>query len=73
MDLNKATEKTREALSQAQAIAVKHGHQTADEPHLLVAILQQDNGLGPRIVGKMQLDPAVLAAAAEKLLEQIPS
>ncbi len=73
MDLNKATEKTREALSQAQAIAVKRGHQTADEPHLLVAMLAQDNGLAPRIVGKLQLDPHVLAAATEKLLEQIPS
>ena len=59
MDLNKATEKTREALSQAQVIAVKNGHQTADEPHLLLAMLGQDNGLAPRIIAKLDLEPAV--------------
>jgi ATP-dependent Clp protease ATP-binding subunit ClpB len=73
MDLNKATEKTREALSQAQAIATRRGHQMADEPHLFSAILAQDNGIGPRIVQKMQLEPAVLLAATDKLLDQIPS
>ncbi len=73
MDLNKATEKTREALSQAQVIAVKNGHQTADEPHLLLAMLGQDNGLAPRIIAKLDLEPAVLAAQTEKLVQQIPS
>jgi len=73
MDLNKATEKTREALSQAQVIAVKRGHQSADEPHLLLAMLGQDNGLAPRIVAKLNLEPAVLAAEVEKLLAAIPS
>ncbi len=73
MDLNKATEKTREALSQAQVVAVKNGHQTADEPHLLLAMLGQENGLAPRIITKLDLEPAVLAAEAEKLVQQIPS
>jgi ATP-dependent Clp protease ATP-binding subunit ClpB len=73
MDMNQATEKTREALSQAQAIATRRGHPMADEPHLFSAILAQDRGLGPRIIQKMQLEPAVLLAATDKLLEQIPS
>ncbi len=73
MDLNKATEKTREALSQAQVVAVKNGHQSADEPHLLLAMLGQENGLAPRIVAKLNLEPAVLGAEVEKLLSAIPS
>jgi len=73
MDLNKATEKTREALSQAQVIAVKRGHQMADEPHLLLAMLEQENGLAPRIVAKLNLEPTVLAAEVEKLLGAVPS
>ena len=73
MDLGKVTERTREALSQAQALATKRSHQAADEAHLLVALLEQENGLAPRIVERMQIDWRVLKAQAEKLLEQVPS
>ena len=73
MDLNKATEKTREALGQAQAIATRRGHPMADEPHLFAALLAQDGGIGPRVITKLSLEPQVLAAAADKLLDQIPS
>ena len=47
MDLNKVTEKTREAIADAQVIATRRAHQSADEPHLLAALLDQDGGLAP--------------------------
>ncbi|HRE91310.1 MAG TPA: ATP-dependent chaperone ClpB [Myxococcota bacterium] len=73
MNLNKATEKTREALGQAQAIATRRGHPMADEPHLFAAVLAQDGGIAPRVITKLALEPQVLLAAADKLLDQIPS
>jgi len=73
MDMNKATEKTREALGQAQAIATRRGHPMADEQHLLSAVLSQENGIGPRIIEKLALEPQVMSAATDKLLDQIPS
>ncbi|MFT7578471.1 MAG: ATP-dependent Clp protease ATP-binding subunit ClpB [Myxococcota bacterium] len=72
MDLNKFTEKTREALNEAQAIAVRNSHQAADEPHMLIALLSQDGGLAPRVIDRMNLNPVTLKAAAEKILEQTP-
>ncbi|PKN59134.1 MAG: ATP-dependent chaperone ClpB [Deltaproteobacteria bacterium HGW-Deltaproteobacteria-14] len=72
MDINKFTEKSREALSEAQALAVRHSHQAADEPHLLIALLSQDNGLAGRIIERMGLDRRTLQAGAERLLEAIP-
>ena len=50
MDTNKFTEKTREALSEAQALAVRQSHQAADEPHYLIALLAAKAGLASRIV-----------------------
>ncbi len=72
MDMNRYTEKTREALSQAQALAVRRDHQVADEPHMLVALLEQDGGLAARIVERMGLDPRALIAATDKLLDRVP-
>ncbi|TNF25655.1 MAG: ATP-dependent chaperone ClpB [Deltaproteobacteria bacterium] len=72
MDINKFTEKSREALSEAQALAVRNSHQAADEPHLLIALLAQDGGLAGRIVERMSIDRRTLQAATEKLLEAIP-
>jgi ATP-dependent Clp protease ATP-binding subunit ClpB len=73
MDLNKATEKTREAIGQAQAIATRRGHPMADEAHLLAAVLSQDGGIAPRVITKLALEPQVMVAATDKLLDQIPS
>jgi len=73
MDMNKVTEKTREAIGNAQAIATRQSHQNADEAHLLAALLDQENGLAPRIIERLELEPQVLRAEIEKLLGKIPT
>ncbi len=73
MDVNKVTEKTREALGNAQALATRHSHQSTDEAHLLAALLDQDRGLAPRILERLELEPKVLRAEADKLLGRIPA
>ena len=52
MDLNKFTEKSQNALTEAQAIGTRHQHQTVDVEHLALALLEQEEGLVPRLLEK---------------------
>ena len=45
MDFNKLTQKSQQALQDAQSIAVDHGHQEVDGEHLLLALCRQEDGL----------------------------
>ncbi len=53
MDINKFTIKSQEALQSAQAIATRYNHQEIDGEHLFLALLEQDNGLVPKIIEKV--------------------
>jgi ATP-dependent Clp protease ATP-binding subunit ClpB len=53
MDLNKYTQKSQEAILHAQQLAQDYNHQAIEPAHLLLALLQQDEGVVPAIVGKV--------------------
>ena len=72
MDLNKLTQKSQEAVQQAQAIAPRYGHQEVDGEHLLASLLAQDDGLFPRMLTRMQVDRDVLQAELDKELTRLP-
>ena len=55
MDFNKMTQKTQEALHQAQSTALRYGNQEVDGEHLLLALLEQSEGLVPRLFSKMDV------------------
>jgi ATP-dependent Clp protease ATP-binding subunit ClpB len=46
MDPNRLTRKSQEALTDAQARAVRYGHPEVDGEHLLLALLDQGAGIG---------------------------
>lgn len=73
MDFNKLTQRTQEAIAAAQSTAVRFGHQQVDSEHLLHALATQDEGLFPRLLKRMDLDPAAFAAAVEQALQRRPS
>jgi ATP-dependent Clp protease ATP-binding subunit ClpB len=50
MDLNRLTNKSREALSAAQELAINSGHQIVGPKHLLAALLDQEEGLAARFI-----------------------
>ena len=52
MDMNKFTEKARQALAQAQSLAVSHGHQEVDVEHLMAALLGQEPSLATSVLNK---------------------
>ena len=72
MDRNKLTQKSQEAVQQAQAIALRYGHQEVDGEHLLAALVAQEAGLVPRILVRMQVDGDALKSELEKELTRLP-
>jgi len=72
MDLNRLTQKSQEALSEAQNLAISYGHQEVDGEHLLLALLQQEGGLIPRLLDRMDVPGANLREAVEKELAKRP-
>ncbi|HFC09570.1 MAG TPA: ATP-dependent chaperone ClpB [Chloroflexi bacterium] len=53
MNLEKYTQKSREAIFAAQRLAQELNHQTIEPAHLLLALLQQEEGVVPAIVTKI--------------------
>ena len=60
MDFNKLTSKSQEALTEGQSIAVSHSNQEVDVEHVLMALLRDGEGLVPRMLRRMGIDPNVL-------------
>ncbi len=55
MDLNRFTQKSQEALTEAQNISRSNNHVEVDVEHLLLALLLQDEGLIPRLFNNMDI------------------
>ncbi|MEM7243741.1 MAG: ATP-dependent chaperone ClpB [Acidobacteriota bacterium] len=72
MDLNRLTQKSQEALSRAQELAVARSHQSVDGEHLAAALLEQEGGLAPRLVEKLGRSVAPLLAALHRELDGLP-
>ena len=69
MNLSKYTEKAQEALAQAQRLAGEYNHSQIDPEHLLLALLEQTDGVVPQIFGKLGLAPQMLQRELEKARE----
>ena len=72
MDPNRLTTKSSEALHDAQAKAVRLGHTEVDAEHLLAALLEQPEGLVPRLLAQSGVDADKLGAELEAELARLP-
>ena len=72
MDLAKLTQMSRQAVTDAQAIARRLNHNEVDTWHLLSALAAQENGIVPGLLEKMSITPAAVQLAVERELERIP-
>ncbi|WP_358533165.1 ATP-dependent chaperone ClpB [Nonomuraea sp. NPDC049750] len=72
MDPNRMTQKSQEALHDAQTKALRHGHTEIDGEHLLLALLDQPDGLAPRLLIQAGADPDGLRADLENELSRRP-
>jgi ATP-dependent Clp protease ATP-binding subunit ClpB len=72
MDMDRLTQKSREALQQAQDIAVGFGHSEVDGEHLLLALIDQPEGLVARLLAQFDIDIRGLRAAVESDVQRRP-
>jgi len=73
MDMNRFTKKAQEALATAQHIVADRRQQELHGQHLLLALLQQDGGLAPRIMAQAGIDFRQLSTQVEAQIGRIPS
>jgi ATP-dependent Clp protease ATP-binding subunit ClpB len=72
MDLNRFTQKSQEALTEAQNKAIRLNHQEIDVEHLLLALLEQPEGLIPRLFNKLDIPLDTIQAKVETELNRRP-
>ncbi len=72
MDINNMTTKLQEAIVKAKDLAEKRGHQQIEAEHLFLVLLQQEDGLGRRILEKINVDVNNLQEAIISLLKTKP-
>ena len=72
MDPNHLTQKSQEALHDAQTKALRFGHTEVDAEHLLLALLDQSEGIVPRLLSQAGGDPDRLRGALEAELSRRP-
>ena len=69
---DRLTEKTQEAIQQAQSLAQEAQHQEITPEHLLFALLQQQDGTVRPILQQISVDPARVEAELKAQLDRLP-
>ncbi|HMG56241.1 MAG TPA: ATP-dependent chaperone ClpB [Kofleriaceae bacterium] len=72
MKLDKLTVKAQEAIAGARDAAISRHHAEVRPEHLLVALLEQDGGVVPRILSKLGADPRVVRGDLDRAFEKLP-
>ncbi|QQZ19669.1 ATP-dependent chaperone ClpB [Rhodococcus sp. 21391] len=72
MDTGSLTEKSREALQEAQNVATRMGHTEVDGEHLLLALVDQQEGLVPRLLEQAGANVDALRSDLERELSRRP-
>jgi ATP-dependent Clp protease ATP-binding subunit ClpB len=72
MRLDRFTERSQEALQAAQQAAQSLQHPTVDPEHLLLALLEQPEGLVPTLLRRLEAQPEPIAARLHAALEARP-
>ena len=72
MDMNQLTLKSQEALHDAQTKALRFGHTEVDGEHLLLALLDQPDGLVSPLLERAGVDPSAVRTELESELERRP-
>ena len=72
MTLQNFTQKSQEAIQDAQNLAIRNNHQQLEQIHLLAALLEQEGGLIPQLLKKMDVTVESLSAAAMAEVRKLP-
>ena len=66
LNTNNLTQKSMEAISTAQSIAVSYQNMNIEQQHILLALLQAEDGLIPQLIKKMGADASQLTRLTEQ-------
>src|SRR5271167_90112 len=72
MDFNRLTEKSQEAVRQAQSLATKYGNQQVEVEHLMAVLLEQEGGLVPSILLRADIQLEPLHRKVMQEIEKLP-
>ncbi len=72
MNMQKFTQKSLEGIQNAQSNAIEYGNPMLDQQHLLLALLQQEDGLIPQLLQKMEVNVNGLTQAVENEVKKMP-
>ncbi len=72
MNLQKFTQKSLEAIQNAQSMAIEYGNPQMDQQHLLCALLKQEEGLIPQLLEKMQISVNAVLGAVQQEVDKLP-
>jgi len=72
MRFDKFTLKAQEALQEAQSVAEKYEHQQIEPEHLLLALLQQSEGIIPQVFQKLGAPIAQVVGRVDEALKKVP-
>ena len=72
MNAQKFTQKSLEAIQDAQSLYNEYGNAEMGQEHLLLALLQQDGGLISQLMTKMGIDAAAMQQQVRQSVERLP-
>lgn len=72
LDPNRWTLKTREALEQAHSLATEHHHTQITPAHVLLAALDQIDGIAPALLEQMGIDRTATRNRLLNELDRLP-
>jgi len=72
MDFEKFTNQAKQMMAGAQQVIQRYSHTQLDVEHILLALLEQEDGVVPRIIEKLGVDKAVLVQNIERELAKRP-
>jgi ATP-dependent Clp protease ATP-binding subunit ClpB len=72
MNINRFTEKAQEAVIAAQSLAGEQNHSEITPEHLLVTLVEQEGGIVPSVLRRLEIDPAAAARDARGLMTALP-
>ena len=72
MNISKFTQKSIEAVQDAEKLATDYGNQQITEEHFLLALMQQEEGLIPKLFQKMDIDVNYFTNDATMMVQNLP-
>ncbi|MCY3799702.1 MAG: ATP-dependent chaperone ClpB [Chloroflexi bacterium] len=72
MDFSRYTNKAQNAVLMAQSLAGERHHSAIEPAHIFLSLLEQDEGLVPRIIQKIGAQPAAIHTELTRKLDQLP-